>query len=176
MNHPDDATHRRSNFIRVHPQHGGGLADAQVLSETQCEHGMILRLERCGHPGRTPSNSIGLVALLVRHDIVPYDAGPSNVPGNLRKRRGRIVRDPAFPLPVESVRFHADEIWDFTVSADLPWFAGPRRPVAGALLAIAASMIATMRNIDTSHLAPRSFALGPSKRTSPTPSTPGGRV
>ena len=120
MNHPDDATHRRSNFIRVHPQHGGGLADAQVLSETQCEHGMILRLERCGHPGRTPSNSIGLVALLVRHDIVPYDAGPSNVPGILQKRHGPIIRDPTIPLPVESARFRADEVMGFTAPATFP--------------------------------------------------------
>jgi hypothetical protein len=81
---------------------------------------MVLRLERCGHPCRTPSHSIGFTGLLVRHDIVPYDAGPSNVPGILQKRHGPIIRDPTIPLPVESVRFRADEVMGFTAPATFP--------------------------------------------------------
>jgi hypothetical protein len=120
MKHSDDSIHRRTDLVRIHPQHGRGFTDAQVLPETKREHGVILRLERCGHPCRTPSHSIGFIGLLVRHDIVPYDAGPSNVPGILQKRHGPIIRDPTIPLPVESARFRADEIMGFTAPATFP--------------------------------------------------------
>ena len=120
MKHSHDSIHRRTNFIRIHTQDGRGLTDTQVLPETKGEHGVVLRLERCGHPCRTPSHSIGFTGLLVRHDIVPYDAGSSNVPGILQKRHGPIIRDPTIPLPVESARFHADEVMGFTAPATLP--------------------------------------------------------
>jgi hypothetical protein len=154
MQDSDGAIHCRAHFVRVHLEHCRRLTNAEVLSEAESQHGMIPRVERCGHPCRTASHSIVVAVLFTRH--VPYDADPVDVPripGRTRKGGSSVIRPLFFGwFRLRPCRREQDPtVWRSSVMRHAE--VSQAEPV----LAIAASLITTSKNIDTSSPAPQTF-------------------